>query len=477
MKTTVLAFGAALAGAVVHAQTPSLEAQTQRINVLERKLELQDEAARTAASSSSVPRASARGFQIQSADGAHTVRLRGVLHFDGRWFKDDITPETADTWVLRRVRPTLEGTLNRIYDFRFTPDFAGGRAFLLDGYLAARFKPWLAVQAGKFKVPVGLERMVSASDLRFIERAYPTSLLPNRDLGVQIYGDVAGGALNYSLGYFNGVSDGGSSDGGTPADAENDTAGDIAARVFVQPFLNADSFALRGLGLGIAGTYVDVAGTPANPNLATYRTPGQQSLFQHRANTGTAPLNNATYPNGERTRITPQAYYYVGSVGFLGEYARVSQDVSRQISAGRRIDDTLETQAWHVQASWFITGEEAAFRGFTPASTFAPGKPGSGAWELVARHHVLLTDRNAFAWETSAGYANSFANPIGKIGKASGAINARKASSTGVGINWYLNEAVKWQFNYEVTRFTDGAPNDTDQPDEKVFLTRFAVAF
>ena len=46
------------------------------------------------------------------------------------------------------------------------------------------FQPWFAVTAGKFKVPVGLERLQSANDIRFVERAFPTSLLPNRDLGV-----------------------------------------------------------------------------------------------------------------------------------------------------------------------------------------------------------------------------------------------------------------------------------------------------
>ena len=151
----------------------------------------------------------------------------------------------------------LEGTFNSIYDFRFTPDFAGGRTFILDAFVAARLKPWAVVTAGKFKVPVGLERLVSANDLRFIERAFPTSLVPNRDLGMQLGGDIAGGVVNYSVGYFNGVSDGGSSDGNTPTpDAENDTKGDWAARVFFQPFLNSDNFALRGLGFGVAGTYV-----------------------------------------------------------------------------------------------------------------------------------------------------------------------------------------------------------------------------
>jgi hypothetical protein len=58
-----------------------------------------------------------QGFRIQSADGANVAPLRGVLHFDGRYFPDDVTPTTAGTWILRRVRPTLEGTFNNIYDF------------------------------------------------------------------------------------------------------------------------------------------------------------------------------------------------------------------------------------------------------------------------------------------------------------------------------------------------------------------------
>ena len=137
-----------------------LEAQEQKIRVLERKLELQDEATKAAVPNTPVVRASPQqGFRIQSADAANVLRVRGVLHFDGRYFSDDITPATADTWIFRRVRPTLEGTLNGIYDFRFTPDFAGGRTFILDAFVAARLKPWAVVTAGKFKVPVGLERL------------------------------------------------------------------------------------------------------------------------------------------------------------------------------------------------------------------------------------------------------------------------------------------------------------------------------
>src|SRR5262245_56162724 len=122
-----------------------LEAQEQRIRVLERKLEIQEEAATASAAAAPVARASGTAFSLQAADGAHSMRLRGTLHFDGRRFNDSISPETADTWLLRRARPIVEGTLANIYDFRFTPDFASGRTVVQDAYLAARFRPWATV--------------------------------------------------------------------------------------------------------------------------------------------------------------------------------------------------------------------------------------------------------------------------------------------------------------------------------------------
>jgi phosphate-selective porin OprO and OprP len=444
-----------------------LEAQEQKIKVLERKLELNDEAAKAAAPTTPIVRASPQqGFRIQSADGANVARLRGVLHFDGRYFPDDITPATADTWLLRRVRPTFEGTLNGIFDYRFTPDFAGGKTIILDAFLAARLKPWAVVTAGKFKVPVGLERLVSATDLRFIERGFPTGLVPNRDLGLQLGGDIAGGVVNYSVGYFNGVSDGASSDSNTPTpDAENDTKGDWAARLFFQPFLNSDNFVLRGLGFGVAGTYVNSTGSTTTTLLPSYRTPGQQTFFSYRASaaaSGATPAVNGTFADGERLRLTPQAYYYLGSFGVLGEYVKVSQDVTRVTAAGTR-SASLDNTAWQVQFAWFATGEDESFRGYTPSSVFSLDNGTWGALEFVARYHELDIDDDAFV-----GGATSFANPDSA---------ASKAKAWGVGANWYLNQNYKLSLNYDVTRFEGGAAGGTDRPDEKAVFTRFAVQF
>ncbi len=104
---------------------------------------------------------------------------------------------------------------------------------------------------------------------------------------MQVGGDVAGGLFTYNVGYTNGVTDGGSSDGNPTPDGESDAKGDVNARVFFQPFLNSENFALRGLGFGIGGTYVDSTGSGTNTLLPSYRTPGQATFFSYRANTAT----------------------------------------------------------------------------------------------------------------------------------------------------------------------------------------------
>jgi len=439
-----------------------IEEQKQRLLILERKLEIQQEAATAAAATAPRVTATASRFQIGSTDGSNFIRFRGTLFADNRAYGGDSAPETADTFLLRSVRPTFEGTFGGIYDFRFTPDFGSGRSIIVDAYAAARFNPGAVVTVGKFKPSVGLERLASEPDLRFMERGLPTFLVPNRDLGVQLSGDFAGGAFSYQVGYFNGVTDGQSSDNLATPDVESDTGGDYAARVFFQPFINSENFNLRGLGFGIGSTWQDLEGAATNPYLPSYRSQGQLNVFSYRANTaiGTTP-NNATFSNGERLRLAPQLYYYRGSFGFLGEYTQVKQDVSRTVAA-TTFSDTLTNSAWQGQFSWFITGEEEAYKGFTPGSTWQPGKPGTGAWELVARIQELDVDDAAFA-----GGANSFANPLTAISKE---------SAYGVGVNWYPWNTVKLSFNYDVTSFEGGAATG-DRADEQAYFTRFAINY
>src|SRR5437867_4298090 len=77
------------------------------------------------------------------------------------------------------------------------------------------FTNTLRVRAGKMKSPFGIERLQSAQGLLFVERSLANNIVPNRDVGVQVHGELAQGAFGYQLALLNGVTDGGNIDGDT----------------------------------------------------------------------------------------------------------------------------------------------------------------------------------------------------------------------------------------------------------------------
>jgi phosphate-selective porin OprO and OprP len=420
-----------------------LEELDQKIRVLDRKIELDKEAAAEKAKAAGGVTADKSGFSIKSADGAYRLRIGGYAQLDSRFFLDEKQRSTVDTFILRRVRPILEGTVAKIFDFRIMPDFGAGQTVLQDAYVEGRFSPAFRIRAGKFKPPVGLERLQSGADILFVERSLPTNLVPNRDLGVQIAGDLAGGVASYQVGVFNGVVDGGI------ADADTNSEKDLAARLFFQPFVQGNG-PLKNLGFGIAGTSGNQSGTATAPGLPSYRSPGQATVFVYRSD-GTAP--NTTIADGRHRRIVPQAYLYSGPFGLLAEYASSRQDVTRGT-----VSRELDHRSWQAAASWVISGGVPTYRSVDPKVVFDPAAHTWGAWEVKVRFSKLDIDPAAFP---------IFANPATAI---------RSEQAVAAGLNWYLNRNVRLLFDYERTRY-DGGFTTGDREDEKIFFSRFQIQF
>ena len=443
----------------------------QKVKVLERKGEISEEETTAAKKSTPVVKASENGFGFESANGKNVIKFRSLLQVDNRNYSDvsgiGSDGKNISGFDFRRIRPTVEGTVFGKYDFRFTPEFgeaktanATSTSGIVDAYIDARFQPWFKVRAGKFKPFVGLERLQGGADIKFIERSYVSNnILPNRDLGAAIHGDVLDGKLNYSVGIYNGVTDGGD----TPTTQDTNQDKDYAFRVFTTPFKD-DVSVLSGLGFGLAATYGDFKGTTTANGLPSYKTAGQESNFF-------TYTSGSVFANGSRERIAPQAYYYYGPLGIIAEYARVSQDVSNGTTSAN-----LENDAWQIAASYLITGEEASFKGVKPKNVFDTDKGGWGAWELVARYQENNIDDAAFSSATTTRYADP-------------RNNARSAKSWAAGVNWYLNQNVKIALNYENTSF-DGGGNVTaagaatgsfiniaDRPTEKTLFTRLQLSY
>ena len=313
----------------------------------------------------------APGFQLKSADGNFILKLRGYIQADGRFYPGDDLGILINTFGLRRARPLVEGTVYKYFDFRIMPDFGAGTPSLYEAYLEARISKAFALRAGKFKPPIGLERLQSATDLRFIERGFPTNLAPNRDVGLQIGGEFAGGTVTYQAGIFNGVPDLGF------GDADANDAKDLAGRLFVTPFARQGRAAPVDLGFGISGSTGNERGNILVPQTSSLRTPGQAIFFRYRIGTTAAA---ATIADGRRTRLAPQAFLYRGSLGLIAEYTSNHHTVRRD-----SVVASIPHQGWQVAGSFFLTGEKAGFRTVTPKKVFDPRTGAWGAFEVAVR--------------------------------------------------------------------------------------------
>ncbi|MGH7598029.1 MAG: OprO/OprP family phosphate-selective porin [bacterium] len=414
----------------------------QKQRIWERKWELAKEEAAAKAKETPVLAAGKDGFSLKSADGKFQLKLRGYVQTDGRFFLADDEKRFVNTFLMRRIRPIFEGTLDKNFDFYLMLDFSG-TAVIQDAYVDFHYWPQARLRLGKLKAPFGLERLQSGANLLFAERALPANLGPNRDVGVQLHGELAKGAITYVAGIFNGVADGAS------ADTDNGDEKDFAIRFFILPFKNT-STALQGLGAGIAGSSGTQQGSIASPSLPSYRTPAQQTYFSYRAD---ATAAGTAIASGKRTRLSPQGYYYSGPFGLFGEYVIAKQEVARGTALAN-----LQNDAWQVAASYIITGQKVNYRGVTLPKPFEPKESSWGAFELAARYNKLKVAENAF--------------PI----FADIARSAQTATAWAVGINWYLNRNSKFTVDYEQTKFDGGATAGNRQT-EKIIFSRLQLSY
>jgi len=230
--------------------TPELKEQTKLVPP---KPESEQEAAQAKAKETPKISIGKEGFSFSSANGHFGVQLKGVLQVDSRTFFDDAGIVGNDSILLRRARPILQGTVFRDFDFQFIPDFAPtGGPQIFDAWLNYRYSPELQLEAGKFKSPVGLEQLQADRDILFNERGLPTDLVPNRDLGFELHGDLFGGVASYAAGVFNGVGDARNS---SNASFQDNKA--IEGRLFFHPFKTLGQPALEGFGAGVSGTFED----------------------------------------------------------------------------------------------------------------------------------------------------------------------------------------------------------------------------
>jgi phosphate-selective porin OprO and OprP len=432
----------------------TLEGLDQKVKVIDRKLEVQAEVQQQKALEMPIVKVGQEGFSLSSPNNDYNIGFGGIIQGDGRFFTSGNDKNVGSTFFLNRVRPILTGSVAKYYNFNITPDFGQGKVTLQDAYLNITYWDYASLRAGKFKAPLDLERLQSDRDLEFSERSEIQNLVPNRDTGFDLHGRLLEGRVFYDAALMNGVPNNTAAD---TTDLDTNDGKDFVGRIFTTPFELSEIGWLKGLGFGFAGSY----GDERNGTTSIYKTYGMSTWFSY---------NKGVTASGLRTRIEPQLYYYWRSFGLLAEYAQDRHSLNRFVKVGtapfpRLINatDTFTDTGYVLQGSYLLTGEDASYGWIKPYHPFDPRRGSWGGWEVAARISNVAAQSRQF-----------------KLGFADPSVSAKTATEYALGVNWYLNANIKWQFDYANTFFNGGAgtlARPKDRPNESVFESQLQIAF
>lgn len=385
------------------------------------------------AQSAAPPAGTAPPFVLQSDNGDNIIHFGTVVQFDGRFFPGGTPQNGVDTFLVRRLRGQVEGQVARYFPFLLNVDFAGGVVNVRDAWFETRFSEALHVRMGKFRAPFSYDRLTRVANLLFVERGLTTTVAADREIGVQVLGDLLGGRLGYEGALTNGVIDGGA------ADIDGNSGKDLTGRLAVRPWATHTGHPLRGLGVAFAAN----TGTQPGP-LPSFQLPGRQIYFTYVAD---------AVGEGHRARWSPQGFYYHGPFGGYAEYVHSEGDVRRA-----DVRDAVTHESWQAAGSWVLTGEPAIEqRNVRPRTNFDPPSHHFGALQVAARYQALAVSPNAVSLR--------FASPTA----------SRHVNVLTLGLNWYLNPFVKWNLNYEHSVFA--APVVGSRPNEHAILLRAHFGF
>jgi phosphate-selective porin OprO and OprP len=341
------------------------------------------------------------------------------LHLDFRGLDSDqeVAPEQ---FLFRRARLAIEGRIYDDLEYELDADARDSNTPWRDVFLNYRRFRAAEIQAGKFKVPFGLDQLTSAFANSFVARSLiGNQLAPGRDRGVMAHGRVAGDRVAYRGGWFK-------QDGDNTLFTEeleenefaearpvNDT---LAGRVELTPWAGSKGPG-RHLQLGVNATSGSLDG----------------GLFGMRGRTVHGfTFFDPVYVSGRRMRSGIDGRWTPGPFSVVAEYNRVTDQRNGQGLGDVDLPDVI-AHGWYLAGTWALTGENKA------GGIDQPGRPlfqgGAGGVEVVARFEELRFS------SAGTGGEEPFTNP-----RAPNILPNRDRAIT-LGANWYLNRFGRVLFN------------------------------
>ena len=385
------------------------------------------------------------GFYLETPDEKFKLKLSGRFHADFKGYESSHPGDS--TFLVRRARLAMSGTVYKYFDFKVESEFGKGTSGRLnDGYVNVRYFPQAQVKIGQYKQPYGFEEMTSDNYMDFIERSIANKIVPSRDVGLMLHGNLFKGILNYGISVANGYKINQSQD--------TDDHKDVIGRLVLSPFITMDNRFLKGLHIGGSVTYGEQESDKDDWwNSGEYKTaPGTTYL----------EFDDRVTQDGKRRRYGTELAWFLGPFSVKGEWMGLRMD---DLWLGKK-KTSFTADAGYIALSYFITGEEQPYKNGALGrvklkNDFDPEKRTWGAWQIVARYGFFDADSDIFR---------------------KGFVDRRRYTDRAevytVGVNLYLNDMVRLMLNYVRTDFDkDILYRETYIDNEDVILGRFQLAW
>ncbi len=380
---------------------------------------------------------------IGSQDGDFKWQPIGRVMADYVWANEDET-ELESGGELRRARLGMEATLWKHWVGKLEVDFGEDEVDIKDAFVGYesdwRGGKWW-IKAGQQHVPFGFSTLSSSKYMTFLNRPIyaDNEIQPARQVGAAAF--INGARWTAHAGVFTSNLEEpedcafGAENGGT---GECDQEFAFGARVTGVPFMRDPAHLLQ-LGAGVMYK---------NPNGGTIDVDQRDAIIHIIDSKNLNADFKGTADDAFAFNVEATGVY--GPAHFMAEYANMN--VSRNVSTLE--DVTLD--AWSFDVGFFVTGEsknidigKAQYGGIKPKGIV--GKGGIGAWEIALRYE-------------QADYNDSDAAFIG------GEMELLTA-----GVNWYVNNTMRFMANY-VTTLDYNEPGNSDDNDEpSAFMLRSMI--
>jgi phosphate-selective porin OprO/OprP len=393
------------------------------------------------------------GLEVSTSDKEFSFKLGGRVQadygrFDGVFTKNG---DTADAGYFRRAYLELGGVLYRDWKYQLNYDLSRNTGNDSDGYFDEAsltytgFKP-VQLRFGRFYTDFGLEKATSSKWTTAMERNLSYDLADwindNAGMGVQATSTIA------DMAYVS---------GSVFTETNNNSDGDSTkrynARAVFAP-LHSDGnvlhvgaqYAYRDLKNSAVDTRIrsrlGVRGVDTNGG-GDAGTNGNRMLF------GGAAAQDGLWKDDSVWGL--EGAWATGPFSVQAEYLR------RKLKADQANSD-MKASGYYAQMAYTLTGEPRISKlDGAKFDTIKPENKELGAWEVFHRFDDIKVED-------------------GNLVTAADQSNERKAKSHTVGVNWYVNEAVKLSANYINVR-TDNNENTVGDDSGNAIVTRLQYVF